>query len=152
MLEVALPDPLLSLRFAAVDGHLLLGMEGLAGEQVVELTVDDEGVRTLASNASMPEAQHTRPQDMEAANGTFCNGRTGVLDPLRDGIAWCGGDEGLLGWDLLSGDVRYLRIAVDAELDGLGRVPRMVLGISEEGSTPLDPRTISLGPALAPLA
>ncbi len=82
MLDVALPDPLLSLRFAAVDGHLLLGMEGLAGEQVVELTVDDEGVRTLASNASMPEAQHTRPQDMEAANGTFCNGRTGVLDPL----------------------------------------------------------------------
>jgi len=151
MLDIALPDPLLSFRLATVDGHLLLGMEGIAGEQVVELTVDDEGVRTLASNASMPEEQHAHPQDQEAANATFCNGRTGVLDPLRDGLAWCGGDAGLLGWDLLSGDVRYLRIAVDAELDGLGRVPRMVLGLSGEGSAPLDPRAIVLGPALAPL-
>jgi putative ABC transport system permease protein len=150
-LNLSIPSPLLSVHLAVDEDILLLELEGLFGEEVWELDVGPLDVNARQTNASMPERGAPQPRDMVAANASFCDGRTGVVDPMHAGLAWCGGEDGLFGWDLSTGQVKHVRISVEADVEGLGRVPRMVLGLSGDGIPDRPFRSLEPGPALSAL-
>ena len=53
-----------------------------------------------------------------------------MIDGFNDTLAWCAGNDRLIGWSTASGDVVELRLPKAAEIDGLGRVPVLFLAIS----------------------
>ena len=124
------PDPLLNMEMERENnGTLLLHAEGLFGWEAHRLLVDANGVQVWdLGNLGSPSSEG--PVHQNASEGPGCDGRTGVIDGFNDTLAWCAGNDRLIGWSTASGDVVELRLPKAAEIDGLGRVPVLFLAIS----------------------
>lgn len=128
--DIDVPDPLLHMEMEAEDnGTYLLHAEGLFGWSTHRLQVDVNGVQAWVLDGHGPPAPDG-PVDQSASEGPGCDGQTGVIDGLNGSLAWCGGSDRLIGWDLEDNTVVELRLPKAAEIDGLGRVPVLFLAIA----------------------
>lgn len=150
VLPLAVPDPLLKATLFDENGSLLVELEGLEGTATSALRVVD-GLLVATSSSSLPPPP-AGPVDPEAVLAAWCDGRTGVVDILREGLAWCGGQAGLIGWDMGTGEPTFLRLSAEAEIDGLGRIPSMFIGLGGDQPPAIAKGEVVLGPALDPLA
>ncbi len=129
-LNLTVPDPLLNMRLEdESNGTYLVHMEGLFGWSSTRIMVSPSTVESWLVDSVAPSAD-AGPVNLTAASGPGCDGRTGVMDGLNTSLAWCGGSDRLIAWDVERGDVIELRLPKEAEVDGLGRVPVLFLASS----------------------
>jgi len=135
-LDVAVPDPLLSLELESeANGSLLLHMEGLFGRTAHRILVDQGGAPLWPVDGAQPPVAKG-PANQTAAAGPGCDGLTGVVDGLNASLGWCAGNDRLVGWDMDQGEVVELRLPKAAEIDGIGRVPVLFLAsVGADGVT-----------------
>ena len=99
------------------NGTYLLHAEGLFGWSTHRLQVDVNGVQAWVLDGHEPPAPDG-PVDQSASEGPGCDGQTGVMDGLNGSLAWCGGSDRLIGWDLEDNTVVEILCGFHEIVDG----------------------------------
>ena len=126
VLDVQPPSTVLEYRLLVDDG-VYLAVEGLLSTSYYRASIGSTAF--FESDASAWPAEDAPVVDEHAA----CNGIAAVQ--TTNSAAWCTSAEGLVRWNLTSGEVESMRLPVLSDAPGFGRFPQMLLAFGGENAT-----------------
>ncbi|MDP6199786.1 MAG: hypothetical protein QF531_03365, partial [Candidatus Poseidonia sp.] len=126
-LDVTVPSTVLDHRVFVDDGIVHLSIEGLLSTDFYQAPLNNlEFVQTNGSSWT------DEPVGGVSELHDACDGTSAVQTSLHR--AWCTTAEGLLRWNLSTGEVVSIRLPVLSDAPGFGRFPQMVLAFGGENA------------------